>query len=596
MPTTAQVKAALAKILALEEMRRSPQLAQFLAYVVERKLAGNAEAIKAYAIAVDVFGRHAAFDPQADPIVRVQARRLRAVLDSYYEAGIDRGPVRIRVPIGGYVPRFDLVKSASTAEAAAPVDATPAERVQSDRPIRRRETHWQWRFPMLAAVVAVLAVWQLAQEVSVLRWAKPPPAVPVVAAMPTVPAVRVADFSNLTGSPAFEAAMPELSDRLVRDLGRFEDISVQRLVPGSGDDPDVLLLSGSVKRVAAGLKIDAILSLADGADIVWSMTIVKPWPVSQLPASVSEAAEAITSQLAEYAGPLHAGGREWLSTQKALPDHPNLYACMLHYHMARQRGRLPGPVVAPDTALAMGCFERLLAQDSNSAPALAAWAGLDADVILDQAKPGANLHAALAKAADPAGKASEAAAQRSFAREQLARVLDAEGANTVAAAEFVAALGLNPSNLDARAAYGQALALAGDWTAGMAQSRMAINAAPNPPPWYFLALALGEFATGDFKRALDAALALAPADAEFGAAIAAAAGYELRRSDIVGRYLAMVMTTQGFHQVGILPRLGIRLRDPAVLRQLGEALVAAGVPRDALNGPFETTQTVVQPD
>jgi tetratricopeptide (TPR) repeat protein len=596
MPTTAQVKAALAEILALEEMRRSPQLAQFLAYVVERKLAGDADAIKAYAIAVDVFGRHAAFDPQADPIVRVQARRLRAVLDSYYQPGVDRGPVRIRLPLGGYVPRFEFIGHGGDGQASAPVEIKPAEAVQPDGPNRRRASNWQWRFPVLAGAVAILAAWQLAQQSFFLPQPKPPPAVSVMAAMPTAPVVRVAAFSNLTGSPAFEAAMPVLADRLVRDLGGFDDITARRFSPGAGDDSGALLLSGSVKRVAAGLKIDAILSSSEGADIVWSMTVIKPWPVSQLPASVREAAETITNQLAAYAGPVHASGRDWWSKQKALPDHPNLYVCMLQYSLARQRGRVPGTTPAPETALAMACFERLLSQDPNSAPALAAWAGLDADVILNQLKPGANLHAALAKAADPGGKASEAAPQRSFIREQLARVLDAEGANTVAVAEFVAALGLNPSNLDARAAYGQALALAGNWTAGMAQSRLAISAAPNPPPWYFLTLALGEFATGDFKRALDAALELTPADAEFGSAVATAAGYELRRSDIVDRYLPMVMTTQGFHQVGILPRLRIRLRDPAVLRQLGEALVAAGVPRDALSGPFETTQTVVQPE
>ncbi|MDB5561518.1 MAG: Adenylate cyclase [Hyphomicrobiales bacterium] len=594
VPTTAQVKAALAEILAIDEMRRSPQLAHFLAYVVERKLAGEADAIKAYSIAVDVFGRDATFDPQADPIVRVQARRLRAVLAGYYEPGLDRGPVRILLPVGAYVPRFEVVDSALavTADESAAAPAVVALR----QPRFRRRAKWQWRFVILAAAVALLAAWQLLQQTSPVPQPKPPPATPAISEMPATPVVRVAEFSNLTGSSAFEAAMSAMADHLVRDLAAFDTVTARRIRPSGGDDdPNSLLLSGSVKRVASGLKIDAILSASAGAQILWSTTVIKPWPVSQLPASIREAAEVITNQLVPFSGPLHARGRDWLSRQTILPEHPNLYVCMLQYGLARQQGRVPGMTMAPETALAMACFMRLLAQEPQSAPAAAAWAGLDADVVLNQIKPGTNLHAALAKAAEPGGQASEAAPQRSFVREQLARVLDAQGANTIAAAEFVAALGLNPSNLDARAAYGQALALSGNWKAGMAQSRLAIGAAPNPPPCYFLTLALGNFALGDFQRAVDAALEVAPTDAEFGAAVAVAAGKMLGREDIVDRFLPKVMTTPEFHQVGILPRLGLRLRDPAVLRQLGEALAAAGVPRNALNGPFETTRTTARP-
>src|SRR5690606_12975454 len=79
--------AALDRVTTWPEMARSPQLVRFLDYIITRRLDGDAQSIKAYSIAVDVFGRPADFDPQSDPIVRVQARRLRALLDQYY-----RGP------------------------------------------------------------------------------------------------------------------------------------------------------------------------------------------------------------------------------------------------------------------------------------------------------------------------------------------------------------------------------------------------------------------------------------------------------------------------------------------------------------------------
>src|SRR5690606_27899107 len=77
---TEGVNQALARVLAWPDLARSPQLSNFLTYIVERRLGGDAQSIKAYTIAVDVFGRAPDFDPQADPIVRVQARRLRGLL------------------------------------------------------------------------------------------------------------------------------------------------------------------------------------------------------------------------------------------------------------------------------------------------------------------------------------------------------------------------------------------------------------------------------------------------------------------------------------------------------------------------------------
>ena len=82
-PQSEEVEAALGRLLAWPEIARSPQLAAFLDYIVRRTLRSEATAIKAYAIAVDVLGRPSGFDPQSDPIVRVQARRLRSLLDHY---------------------------------------------------------------------------------------------------------------------------------------------------------------------------------------------------------------------------------------------------------------------------------------------------------------------------------------------------------------------------------------------------------------------------------------------------------------------------------------------------------------------------------
>ena len=82
------------------------RLKRFLRYVVDETLAGRSERLKEYSIGVEVFDREATFDPRTDPIVRVQARRLRARLTRYYEEDGRREEICIELPKGSYVPAF----------------------------------------------------------------------------------------------------------------------------------------------------------------------------------------------------------------------------------------------------------------------------------------------------------------------------------------------------------------------------------------------------------------------------------------------------------------------------------------------------------
>jgi hypothetical protein len=86
-PDGGEIRAALDRLVASPELSKSPQLAHFLTFIVDETLAGHAERIKAYGIAADTLGRDANFDPQNDPIVRVEAGRLRRTLEHYYANG-----------------------------------------------------------------------------------------------------------------------------------------------------------------------------------------------------------------------------------------------------------------------------------------------------------------------------------------------------------------------------------------------------------------------------------------------------------------------------------------------------------------------------
>jgi hypothetical protein len=73
---------------------------------VQRELDGAPQEISPKHVATRVFGRSPSFNPSQDPIVRIEAGRLRRDLEFYYLKSGSRDPLRITVPKGGYRPVF----------------------------------------------------------------------------------------------------------------------------------------------------------------------------------------------------------------------------------------------------------------------------------------------------------------------------------------------------------------------------------------------------------------------------------------------------------------------------------------------------------
>jgi hypothetical protein len=105
-PPAEEIRRQLARIVASGGFRGALRLTRFITFVVEATLAGNADRIKAYTIALEALGRGGGFDPQSDPIVRVEAGRLRQALARYYAGAGRNDPLAIELPRGAYVPSF----------------------------------------------------------------------------------------------------------------------------------------------------------------------------------------------------------------------------------------------------------------------------------------------------------------------------------------------------------------------------------------------------------------------------------------------------------------------------------------------------------
>jgi TolB-like protein/Tfp pilus assembly protein PilF len=121
----AAVREHLARILASRAFHQGDRLKRFLAFIVSEAIAGHRNELKEYVIGVQVFGKEESFDPRTDPIVRVQARRLRAKLEQYYREEGHGDALIVDLPKGGYAPVFarrEAPAPPKRAAAAAAVD------------------------------------------------------------------------------------------------------------------------------------------------------------------------------------------------------------------------------------------------------------------------------------------------------------------------------------------------------------------------------------------------------------------------------------------------------------------------------------------
>lgn len=98
--------AQLRRITASADFPAAPRNRRFLAYIVEKELAGAVDEISARFIGKRVFGRGSDFDPNEDPIIRIEAGKLRRDLEVYFLTSGRHDPLHISIPKGRYRPVF----------------------------------------------------------------------------------------------------------------------------------------------------------------------------------------------------------------------------------------------------------------------------------------------------------------------------------------------------------------------------------------------------------------------------------------------------------------------------------------------------------
>ncbi|WP_127145298.1 tetratricopeptide repeat protein [Pelagibacterium montanilacus] len=599
----AAVRQSLEAILAWPALRRSPNLSAFLRYVVEARLRGETDAIKAYAIAVDVFDRPAAFDPQADPIVRVQARRLRGLLETYYAATPDAPSPRIALPVGSYVPEFvwsgeTLPQPDASAgggveeDEVEPIDETVGEEkaLVSLVPAARGE-RWASRL-MVAVGVLGLAVVVLALVVGTGFWDGDQQGGQAPAsAQPQRPLVIVADFDNLTDDERGVALAAGLGLEIVTDLAGFPDVdaryrgTLEGAQAGAEAGQPVFALSGVVRRGAGAVQYSAVLTDSRTDAIVGSYAIDAPVESGRPELSVSEVSERLVMQIASPRGALHAEARAWLDqrrdTREPLEAHPCIVQYKLFLDRASTRDRAsaracarshsegvdsPGPAQAPFLAIRSA----MMASD--------AWrSGMDSVLARDLMAQASMLGAA----------AVEAAPLEAFVWAQKARASLAEGQLRHAREEMASALQLNPASLDAIVQLAEIEARMGNWRSALDRMAIVEQIEPDPPPRYALVPALHALRGGEYGLARAHGERLYEAEPELATAILVAVGGLTRDTDLINSYLPRLLATSQLAGPGILPALRRQISDPEMLRILANGLTASGLTLDRLLRPWQ---------
>jgi hypothetical protein len=234
----------LRRVLQSKHFASAPKKSRFLEFVSEQTFLGSGEKLNEYLIGVEVYGRGSDFNPQDDPIVRVQAHDIRRALKKYYEEEGKTSSWRIDLPLGHYIPVFSKAAQEEEPTRGDPGTDAALKTRRSDR------LHYALivGLAMTCAVLAILLIRERSRTEQAARsplrlpeelewfW-EPflPPAAPPMIVIPNHPLLRAAHDgdSAQTLANSHEISKDKLPE--FRDTIHFRELKRFRFVPNSTD-------------------------------------------------------------------------------------------------------------------------------------------------------------------------------------------------------------------------------------------------------------------------------------------------------------------------------------------------------------------------
>ena len=585
-PSEADIRAQLRRMLDNASFRPSARRREMLRFLVDETLAGRGARLKGATVAMAVFGRDETFDQRSDPVVRLEALRLRGDLDSYYVDAGSQDPVRITVPKGGYIPHFAWQNDETPAPAPAadpePPGATPADPDPAAPPPAEAATRVErrrGRRPLVAALLAVGGLLAIAGAVVGLRGAGPD------VAPARTPAIIVLPFEAFGDVDDIGLIAAGVTEELIANLMLFQDFRVYSTTTSfrqdAGADPETLgrdlgvsyAVTGVMQSQNGQVHLRARLVDTRTGEVRWSGSYDEPLTPGDLLGAQHDLAVAISTELGEPYGAVNeAIGRRMV--RESAPSMPS-YACILRAYEYRRS--FEDALFAP----AMACLKQAVVRDPDYADAWAMLGWLHLDAVRQDIVPEAERPAEMEAAFDAASHAVELDPRNPRTLAALSAVTFYQGDYAAAEALQREVLALNPYDPDTLAQLGWRLAVRGN-REGLDYLEQAVARSANPPGWYFQLIAIYAYLDGDYARALAAAEKSATSGSPIGLSLAAMTHAKL--GDMETARVALAAMAEAWPLLGRDPAAAYRMHhaSDAIVEALVEGLREAGwTPPDA---------------
>lgn len=550
---SAAIRSHLEKILASRTFRSAEAQRRFLRYAVEETLAGRGSQIKEYCIGTEAFGRGASFDPRLDPIVRTQARKLRARLDKYYQTEGVEDLWRIGFPKGSYASSFRL---AETAEPT--VDPAVTEPViELATPFSTPHPLSVLRSGLLLAIAATVAAAAVLFYVRTGTSARS-----IAASRPSVAVMPLVNVGDDQAEFLSDGMTAELVDSLaqvpgLRVVARASTFHFKDKVFNVRDVGQQLnvstVLEGSVKRFQNRLHVTVQLNnVADGYNL-WSGSYERD--TSDAHAIEKEIAQAVTKTLGLRFSPRENHWRGFPSLASPNPAAHRNYLMGLYFWNK----------LTPDgLGLAIQHFKQAIADDPLFARAYVALA--DSYVMMPQVAA-APSPAVVSKIREAAFKALELDPSLGDAHFDLAVCSEYEFDWQTADQEFKRGLQLSPGSALGHLWYAKYLALTGRRNEVLEQRRIAAELDPISP--YAVQAVGGYFSVvGRYDDAIE----------QFRNALTLEPNFGLTHQGLGIAYLLKGRFAEAIEELQTANKL---MRGPRRLALLGYAYAVAGRTSDA---------------
>jgi TolB-like protein len=557
---SALVLEGLSELLGDTRFEANDKRRALLRFLVLESLAGRGKLLKGSYVARHVFGRGEDFDPSEDAIVRVEARRLRANLDSYYLGPGRDAPIRFSIPEGGYRPKIEVVEPEVVPDAPATVE--PGGRARPSRAMLAR----------LALACAVV----MALLYGVRSGPGEPAATVQVARSIEAPRVMIRPFVSLAPAGSSGAYATGMTYQLAHDLQQFSEFRVHLQDHAADGLPASDIADGLIPTFFAEGSLDVVddrllaqAQLFDAEEqLIWSGSYERD--VS--PESMLSVQKEIAGQIAEHLGQPYGAVRRALTQDLrnvsgvALPS----YGCVLRGYEYR---RTLKPELYRDVR---ACLERAVVEDPGYAEAWGLLAmlrqdgalyGYEPDVAPAEAKRLVRAAGETAVALDPSNVpglkalSTHAHYEGRFGEAQdLARRL----------------LSVRPHDPDALIQVGWLLALRGNFEEGMPHVHEAVRRSVDVPPRYFHVIAIDHLVRGEYREMLIAAQRDADDDSSVSHSLVAIAQGGLGLEDAARASLERMAERWSLMATDPATAYGIHQVHPEIVERIVDGLVQAG--------------------